>query len=342
MNPGAGRGQHLLVPLRLESGEEVLFMVDTGAEITLLDNSLAPKLGEPLGQITVWRWGTKSESKLYAAPKLYLRGAPLKITGGGVADYDLKEASSAYGRPVLGILGIDCLENYCVQLDFAANRMRFLDSEHANKTDWGKAFPITDSGDGRPVIRENLAGVKDACSLIDTGFNTDGWLATNVFQQWTNQANPSAKGEVRCPTGVLGEETYPEMDLSEIGDSNGIGLSFLARHLVTFDFPNRTMYLKRTSEGPLKPECFEAARGCLQNLLNKGRLPGWSKDSSGEFVTAQCDPSLTCFIIKMRKNGDISNYYYEVVQAGKRSRWKLQKAWRTDESNRTIEQYPVL
>jgi hypothetical protein len=28
---------------------------------------------------------------------------------------------------------------------------------------------------------------------------------------------------------------------------NAIGLPFLARHLVTFDFPNHTMYLKRRS-----------------------------------------------------------------------------------------------
>ncbi|TMP97794.1 MAG: hypothetical protein E6L09_12645 [Verrucomicrobia bacterium] len=32
---------------------------------------------------------------------------------------------------------------------------------------------------------------------------------------------------------------------------NLIGLQFLARHLVTLNFPKRMMYLKRTSVGPL-------------------------------------------------------------------------------------------
>ena len=32
--------------------------------------------------------------------------------------------------------------------------------------------------------------------------------------------------------------------------SDGIGIDFLARHLVTLDFPNHTLYLKRQSIGP--------------------------------------------------------------------------------------------
>ena len=35
---------------------------------------------------------------------------------------------------------------------------------------------------------------------------------------------------------------------------NTVGLRFLARHLVTLNFPKRMMYLKRTSVGPLIDE----------------------------------------------------------------------------------------
>jgi hypothetical protein len=46
-NEGAGAGglwsEHLLVTLRLETGEELLFIVDTGAPITVLDKSLVPR-----------------------------------------------------------------------------------------------------------------------------------------------------------------------------------------------------------------------------------------------------------------------------------------------------------
>src|SRR5207302_5736049 len=44
-NPGAGRGDLLYLTLRLETGEELLFLLDTGAAFTLLDKSLEQGLG---------------------------------------------------------------------------------------------------------------------------------------------------------------------------------------------------------------------------------------------------------------------------------------------------------
>ena len=60
----------------------------------------------------------------------------------------------------MGILGIDVLEHYCIQLDFAAGKMRFLDDQHADKSAWGKAFPIVplNEQDPRPAVAENLFG----------------------------------------------------------------------------------------------------------------------------------------------------------------------------------------
>src|SRR5512142_1370683 len=40
MNENAGRGGHLFVTLRLESGEELPAFVDTGSPMTVLDKSL--------------------------------------------------------------------------------------------------------------------------------------------------------------------------------------------------------------------------------------------------------------------------------------------------------------
>src|SRR5665213_2535033 len=47
-NKGAGHGDNLYMTLRLESGEELLFVVDTGSTVTYLDKSLEPKLGKRL------------------------------------------------------------------------------------------------------------------------------------------------------------------------------------------------------------------------------------------------------------------------------------------------------
>jgi hypothetical protein len=115
-----------------------------------------------------------------------------------------------------------------------------------------------------------------------------------LFEQWTNQARVATNGQARSPNGLFHGEMYPGIDLDGLdadvlssGDShmkfNGIGLRFLARHLVTFDFPNQTMYLKRPSVGPLsltsnywKP-AGKSALGFLDALKKRGQLPGWSQ-----------------------------------------------------------------
>jgi len=48
-NHGAGRGDDLMVTLRMEDGEELLFIVDTGCRNTTFDKSIESKLGKCLG-----------------------------------------------------------------------------------------------------------------------------------------------------------------------------------------------------------------------------------------------------------------------------------------------------
>ena len=275
MNKDAGRGNLLFVTLRMKSGEKLPFIVDTGTSHTLFDKSMESKLGKCIDRYKIRRWGVKEETALYAAPKLYSGSTPL-MTASNIVTYDLKRLSSPAG-PIMGILGMDCLEHYCIQLDFSAGKMRFLDDEHSDKQKWGRAFALTALGpnDARPSVRENLFGAKGPGSLIDTGCNYDGWLASKLFRQWTNHAKLPANGETRSPNGVIGGETYPDLHLTkdpgiqvseEDVERNGIGLRFLARHLVTLDFPKQTMYLRRASIGPLVDKDMEAGMIMLKHI----------------------------------------------------------------------------
>jgi hypothetical protein len=253
INKEAGRGGWLVVTLRLESGEELPVVVDTGTSATFLDKSLEPQLGKPLDTAEFQSWGVKKKVNVYAAPKLYLGGAPLMMPSRILTD-DFKSWASATGHPIMGMLSLDCLRHYCIQLDFAAGKMRFLDDEQADKQKWGKAFPIVplNSQDGRAAVAENLFGAQGPHSLIDSGISEDGWLMPQYFQQWTNRAVPLEKREARSPNGRFGGEKYPLVSLRRIDvESDGIGLRFLARHLVTLDFPKQTLYLQRQSIGPL-------------------------------------------------------------------------------------------
>ena len=343
MNEDAGRGGWLIVMLRSENGEELPFGLDTGSSDTIIDKSLEQRLGKRLGETTLLHWSGDLKSGVYAAPRLYAQGTPL-MTGGVIATFDLKEHSSSLGRPMMGILGMDCLRHYCIQLDFEALKVRFLDRTHSNTNEWGKAFPLAVVGpdDARPVIRGNLLGVIGARSQIDTGDYGDGWLAPGFFQQWTNQLKQAAKGGARFPDGVLAGETYPQLSLREADVAcDGIGLHFLARHLVTLDFPNRTMYLKRTSIGPLADEGLGAIRSHLMQLRSQGQLPGWLKSEHGTQTGVMLDAPSGSETVALQKNGDSSIYHYKVAQPSKGGPWRLQRAWRTDQSGRTVEEFPI-
>jgi hypothetical protein len=263
MNEFAGRGGWLIVTLQSESGEDLPMMVDTGTSDTMIDKSFESRLGKSRGTEVFQSWGKKETLTVYSAPKLYLGGARLKMSGSGIFTYDCKPLSSGAGRPIMGVLGMDILENYCIQLDFGAGKVRFIDDQHAGTSTWGKAYRIVPLNfrDPRPAVAENLLGTKGPHSLIDTGCDDDGWLMPKFFRQWTNQVVPPRKGEAHRPDGMFGGEKYPFVSVHRADvESDGIGIHFLARHLVTLDFPQRTMYLLRQSAGPLPNPRLESTR----------------------------------------------------------------------------------
>ncbi|HEV2695243.1 MAG TPA: hypothetical protein VG347_20285 [Verrucomicrobiae bacterium] len=257
MSPGADRGRHIFVIVRVGHGSDLPFVLDTGASTTVFDESLAPQLGRAIALSASWRFGVQKEEGVYTAPHFYLGGTRL-LGGKTVSTADFKNVSKDIGRPVRGLIGMDVLGNYCVQLDFAAGKVRFLDGDQADKSKWGKAIPLTDLGDGCMAVRENLAGSTEVGSLIDTGDNGDGWLVPEVYQQWTNQTRVLTGSETASPQGILAGEKYRHLELRGLdakmvvsGDPhmrvNGIGLRVLSRYVVTLDFPDRTMYLRRPS-----------------------------------------------------------------------------------------------
>ena len=243
INKDAGRGSLLIVPVKLESGEELPFVVDTGSSMTLFDTSLESKLGKRVGTMSLESWGKTKKQPLYAAPRLYLGGAPL-MTGTNVSVMDFKGLSSGAGHPILGMLSSDCLKNYCIQLDFQTGRMRFLETNQVDAAKLGKAFPIVFRG-RRPFINHvALVPGTSTNALIDSGFDMDGRVQPEVIQE-------PGTGRVRLPECVWDGDIYTNLTVGRGENANLLGLRFLARHLVTIDFPNRTLYLLRRSAGPL-------------------------------------------------------------------------------------------
>jgi len=258
INKEAGRGHLLIVMVRLDRGDELPSVVDTGSSLCILDKSLGARLGECLHPFTVWMRSGPQKSGLYAAPKLYLGPAALK-TAPYVATCDFKKISGLRDSGVMGIIGMDCLTNYCVQLDFPSGKMRLLDSAQTNPSSLGKSFSLVSSTNSGPLItsiaaihQTGLLGGTNTNLLIDTGCNNDGAIDRGVIRghylaRLMHFLIPFR--DLRLGKCVWSGEEYRNL---RVGTGwNMLGLRFLARHVVTFDFPQGKMYLKKQTTSPL-------------------------------------------------------------------------------------------
>jgi len=252
---------------------------------------------------------------------------------------------SLCGRPVMGILGMDCLRHYCIQLDFDARKMRFLARDPADAAPPGDSFPLTFDHGTPSIQRPALLRGTNTSLLIDVGNAHDGDLPTQFFRREIEEHKLRAEADKvdEGPPGkalllacVWNGHSYTNLLIGH--GVNSIGLRFLARHLVTFDFPNRTMYLKQTTGDPLFAERTVSAAEFLKDLKEDGHAPGWSKDDDGKIELELCPNSET---FDFRKDGPLSACHYRITRVSGDGPWKLQKAWRTDQNDHTIEEYPV-
>jgi hypothetical protein len=258
-----------------------------------------------------------------------------------------------------GILGMDCLKHYCIQLDFEAGRMRFLNPDQVHSAELGRAFPLTFRGNIPFIHHAGIVGGSDTNVLIDIGCRIDGL-----------EEKGTIKGLAQIlPDCVWDGETYSNLTVAAVEHAHVLGLSFFARHLVTLDFPKRIMYLKQTSIGPLAGDSsmemsnseIKAPAMFLESLKEKAQLPGLLKVDKGAlyleaysnfdsqsmndkgvaYTRAYFNSHHKSVDFDFWKNGDSSIYHYHLTRASKDSPWKLQKAWRTNKNDRTVEQYPV-
>lgn len=358
LNPKAGCGDWIVVKLHLEDGEELPFVLDTGAPVTILDKSLESKLGERLGtRIRTYGYLGKKRMGLYHAPKLFLEGVPLQ-SGSRVYTDDL---ASMAKNSFMGILGVDCLQNYCIQFDFASRKMRFLNPDEMNDNDWGKAFPLTILF-GTVFAYADFFGAGNVHFRPDTGAipENDAVLSRKLFQRelkkqtliQTWEASTNGPDMAAFSKGIFGGQTYTNLLFMEAKglaweDQDMLNLQFLARHLVTFNFPKRKMYLKQQSVGPLFSQYFIEAEAeqFLVALERKGRLPGLNHDPQGDFFVSKDSGFETypfSITFDFRKKGVASVYHYSLIQESKNQSWKLQKTWQTDSNGKTLEEYPIL
>jgi hypothetical protein len=246
-------GDFLLVPVKF-AGKKRLFAVDTGATCTAVDESLVS--GEPKKIVTIANPSGVGMVKIYGPPEASIGDIPLNIDSVGALDLSLIRERS--GHLIEGFLGMDFLERYVLRVDFDRGEL-FLMRSALN--DSGEVFPLFRNAQQIPQMEASVSPGTNIRFLIDTGMMN---YETGMIDRFTSSplikdGRLTTKGSI---TGVDSLAAYEHMLLQgkrlSLGElsvelpvfsvsptASSLGLTFLSRFVVTFDFPGRKLYLKK-------------------------------------------------------------------------------------------------
>lgn len=260
----ANDANFIFLPVRFD-GEEYLFCLDTGSTTTIFDASLKDKLGKRI----LWpKKGTVAGGKsikveYFPTPHAYL--GPLNLKGRTIIGVvDLEQVSSALAKKAHGIIGMDFLKKYIVRIDcdratvsFLKSRrdtgiFSFLQPENNEHPEWGQPLSIKyEFRSGLPLVKGRIGNDIPVNFMIDTGNVSpycDGDLKSSIFKKVRSKVELQTKEDFNKAAMIdkfsIGSFEYRDAVFYQSNYSS-LGLEFLRRHLVTFDFPNRKMYLKK-------------------------------------------------------------------------------------------------
>jgi len=264
----------IFLPVKFR-GKEYQFALDTAANRTVFDLSLRDKLRRRIGYCGRIRGagGTRIEAEFFRAPWAYVGPLNLKDCG-RIIVVDLSPLLATVGKKVHGIIGTDFLKKYAVQIDFDNGKVTFFKSKplrdilwflhpKTNKhPEWGEPLPIKFGFLERlPFVRGRVLDKIAADFLIDTADNKlGGTLQTKKFMsvrkdfEATTDADMITTAAGKVPTKFKNATLVDKFSIGPFeyrgvvfyeGYESKLGLGFLSRHVVTFDFPNKTMYLKK-------------------------------------------------------------------------------------------------
>jgi hypothetical protein len=178
-------------------------------------------------------------------------------TDSPVACVDLRGFREASGHEVFGIIGMNFLGRHVFRLDPDRGELVFLSSV---ENDPGTRLPISIEKNTPQVEAVILGMGRPEQFLVDTGLSgyssgTLTWTTCNVLSKagrirTTAEAmTDSASGRnlerlMRVESMTIGTNRHKNLLFGE-GRSNVLGLNYWLRYIVTFDFPNKALYLKR-------------------------------------------------------------------------------------------------
>lgn len=219
---GQDRAERMTVPVTLGGQSAIPFVVDTGAERTVISRQLADRLGLAKGPtrnlVTVTGTG-KVDTVI--VPSLELSGTRVR----GIEAPALEQAHIG----AQGMLGIDSLQTRRVTLDFKKNEMRVTPSRRAEDTDPDTIVVTAKSKFGQLILVDARFMGERVKVIVDTGSQTSiGNMALLDRLQRRKKRLSLMPVTVTSVTGQTMPAQYAQIDRIQIGgaDFNNIPVAF--------------------------------------------------------------------------------------------------------------------
>ena len=260
----------ILIPIPTPDKKQAFLLFDTGANEPMLSAAFADEMrirstpsftATGVGGNLVE--GSTTTGITFSLPGITFRHARWAILPNIALDAE-------FGRPVVGILGMDLLKDFVIRIDYIGHTLEFAKPGEFPPPGGFVALPLAmgDHGPMVPATVHSEGGSATGQFLLDTGDNGAMELSrpfqdANSGLKFTPFARNGERGVVGdvltanavCPALVLGGMAVarPLVTLSQAtaaagpGAVNGIGNEIWRRFDVILDLPHRKLYLRKNA-----------------------------------------------------------------------------------------------
>jgi hypothetical protein len=261
----------IFVEARINGSPPLAFILDTGAEVTVINASRLARLGlAPIGELAVGAGGGDAAMSYVKDVSFALPGVTLR--GQTVTAIPLDALEGPLGHPIDGILGYDFLSRFVVEIDYPGKTLRLYDRAIGHRPA-GEPQAIQ-LGGLVPSVRATawVAGTPlTDWFVVDTGcncevsFNAPFTAAHRLLESTPRQLAANSRGAGGENTAVLGRiagisigglhmsspvASFTRGSVGANADPTSAGLlggELWQRFVVTFDYDRRTMWLAKTA-----------------------------------------------------------------------------------------------